>query len=336
MDLHHLSPTRTWIKRGAGQHVAIDRDEFHADHAIRARLLQSLALSGMPVVTDPLPQEMRDLLGEALSQTLETLSVALLADEDLVDQVVATAMRQAMHHRVGSALPSISIIAATRRPERLAIFARTLERQQSSLPSRAQVIVALHGHAFGAHSAALIRRHCPQATVLQADPRQPFGAVLQAACQRAEGDLLTKMDDDDHYAAHHVWDLALTATFRAVPLVGRAAEFVHLHTPDVTIRRRFAVTSGLADTVAGGTIMITRAMLGAVGGWPGSRRFVDRDLLTAVRRAGGTIFRSMPFGYLLVRHGQGHTWHASDDWFLNDAVRHWRGCAREQAGITAG
>jgi hypothetical protein len=107
-------------------------------------------------------------------------------------------------------------------------------------------------------------------------------------------------------------------------VVGKGAEFVYLVPRDVTVRRRMA--SEIYDGyVAGGTILLGRGDLEAVGGWRPVQRSVDRALLERVLAAGGLVYRTHGFGYIYARHHEGHTWDVSLDHFDRDPVRRWTG-----------
>ena len=82
------------------------------------------------------------------------------------------------------------------------------------------------------------------------------------------GDLLTKMDDDDLYAAHHIWDLVLARQYSGAQLVAKAVETVYLTRTNTTVQQFL----GGAETyrwphLAGGAMMIARGDLERVGGW---------------------------------------------------------------------
>ena len=61
--------------------------------------------------------------------------------------------------------------------------------------------------------------------------------------------------------------------------------------------------------VAGGTLMLDRALLREVGSFRRVRKFVDSQLLESVLAAGGAVYRTHGLGYVLHRTEGGHTWH---------------------------
>jgi hypothetical protein len=94
----------------------------------------------------------------------------------------------------------------------------------------------------------------------------------------------------------------------------------------VTVRRRDA-TESYRPIVAGGTMMLSRDALASVGGFRPMRRHVDAGLLSAVRAAGGSVYRTHGHGYLLRRGSTGHTWDPGLPYFVSRSRtdEQWRG-----------
>ena len=153
-----------------------------------------------------------------------------------------------------------------------------------------------------------------------------FGAVLAAAAEAASGDVVLKMDDDDWYGPDVVTDLLWARRTSGAELVGMPAEFVYLEQLGITVRRRTAVER-TGRVVAGGTLMIDRGHLRALGGFRPVTRYVDAQLIAAVRRAGGRVHRTQGLGYVLRRGAGGHTWAAGLGYFLTRraVAEQWRG-----------
>ena len=94
----------------------------------------------------------------------------------------------------------------------------------------------------------------------------------------------------------------------------------------VTVRRDVVEYDTYGRVVAGGTrSIIARGDLEALGGWRPTPSGVDRALLDRVLQAGGLIYRTWSIGFIYRRHGVGHTWDPSDDYFLRGAGARWEG-----------
>ena len=215
--------------------------------------------------------------------------------------------------------PEVSVLMATRRPDMLASAVANVARQ--TYP-RLELVLALHGDGFdSARLAELTAGLSRPVRVVPVGAEAPLGRVLDAAAAAAEGVLLTKFDDDDLYGAEHVWDLVLAREYSRAELVAKGAEYVYLAASDVTLHRfggkgeRFS----RRPTVAGGTMLMAASDLADAGGWRPLPARVDEALIKDVDRAGGRIYRTHGAGYVLVRHGVGHTWPAADDYFLAQA-----------------
>ena len=68
-------------------------------------------------------------------------------------------------------------------------------------------------------------------------------------------------------------------------------------------------------------------------GWRGLPRGVDVALIDDVASAGGTVWRTHPFGYLLRRTTGRHTWSVDERYFERQAEQRWDGLALDVAGV---
>lgn len=300
-----------------------------------ARAVAGLAMAGVPLVTDRITEQTRAMLGEELSNAL-TQDADL--DEPLRREEHSIRVRRAAlkHHstlawrtRVAAiagvrhaAYPLVSILLATRRPERLDFALRQVSKQRGP-----DVELVLAAHGFDPDPARVRdalgdRPH----TILSLPADTLFGDVLRAATDAAGGDVVLKMDDDDWYGPDVVTDLLLARHYTGAELVGMPAEFVFLE-PIWTMIRRRGGSETHAAVVAGGTMMIDRPLLRGIGGFRSVRRFVDAQLLASVRAAGGSIYRTQGLGYVLRRTSAGHTWETGLGYFLTrrSLANQWRG-----------
>ena len=160
-----------------------------------------------------------------------------------------------------------------------------------------------------------------------------LGSVLNAATAQASGTLLAKMDDDDVYGAEHLWDLVLAHEYSGAALVGKFPATVYLSRPDRTVRRRRVRSETWSRSITGGAMLIARSDLDRAGGWRRVRRHEDEALIDDVLRVGGGVYRTHDAGYVLVRHGEQHTWETDDADFLAQAEAVYPGWHPALAGI---
>lgn len=212
--------------------------------------------------------------------------------------------------------PTVSLVIATHRPERLA---HALAQARSQNYPYLQIVVAVHSDE-PVDVRALMDGWTGDWVAIGVPRHLSLGQVLHEASMRAEGDLISKMDDDDYYSPDHIWDLVLARMYSGAEVVGKALDHIYLAEQDLTVFRPTYGAEKYADFVAGGTILISAGDLAQVGGWRPVPRSVDRALLDAVIRSGGLIYRTHGVGYTYVRHGSSNTSQVSDEHFLTKNV----------------
>ncbi|CAB4654496.1 unannotated protein [freshwater metagenome] len=218
-----------------------------------------------------------------------------------------------------NAWPTVSVVLATHRERFIDHAVAQLARL--AYPNL-QIIVGLHGVEVDESRFAPIAHDLK---VVRMSNDIPFGTALQQLSQHAEGQLITKMDDDDFYGPEHVWDLVLARMYSGATLVGKALDWIHVESANTTAFRPEYVAETYAPFIAGGTMLISRADLDALGGWRPVAKSVDRALIERVQHTGGTIYRTHGLGYLYERRGEGHTATPNEDHFLTKTTRTYEG-----------
>ncbi|MDP2014092.1 MAG: hypothetical protein Q8L05_07695, partial [Actinomycetota bacterium] len=217
------------------------------------------------------------------------------------------------------AWPTVSVIVMTHRDR----FVDHLVAQLSQLRyPRLQIVVGLHGVQIDHQRFAGIPG---DVKIVDISADVPFGTALQQLSQRADANLISKMDDDDFYGPEHIWDLVLARMYSGATLVGKALDWIHVESANVTAFRPEYAAESYAPFIAGGTMLISRADLDSVGGWRPVAKSVDRGLINQVRDSGGAIYRTHGLGYLYERRGEGHTANAVEEHFLTKTTRTYEG-----------
>jgi hypothetical protein len=282
------------------------------DHESRA------SLEELDLVTVATPSAVTDLSGYRLS--VDASRRAMITGDPALR---ATALGSSSRLR----LPTVSVIVSSQRPDGIGACIGYLSAQ--TYPDF-EVIVGTHGYVADEDtaerwSAAL---HAPL-RVVSLPARLTLGEVLGRLTRMADGELITKVDDDDHYGADHLTDLMLAWHSSGGDLVAKGARFVHLPDFDRTIDRGWAAPEGYNVTPAGGTLMLSRSTLAHAGGWSESSRHVDSDLLARVRSRGGVTYRTHGLEYVYVRRTGGHTWETTMDELTGQARQVYKGLPRE-------
>ncbi len=328
-------------------HHVVDTAEFHESTTRRAATLTAHAAAGAVVhIVDGDP-ELRSMLGSTLYDLMadpastsasehhrEAISVAMRREALRTHSLRARA-RQILEPTgfEGPPLPLVSILLATRRPAQLQDAIGAVTRQ--AYP-RIELVLALHGDGFDKRDVERLRAGIEHPNRVVYVPREaPLGAVLNAAVAESTGTLLTKFDDDDFYGPEHIWDLVLAHEYSRACLVGKAAEYVYLQHSDRTIHRFRGGGERLGTelSLAGGAMMISRNDLDAILGWQDIPSGVDQALIKDVTGSGRRLYRTHGKGYILVRHGDTHTWAVDDGYFMDQAQEVRDGCDLAFAGI---
>jgi len=301
------------------------------------RLVASLAMTGVPLTCLPVPTWARALLHPALLAVLEE---APDLDDPMSREVHSIRARRAayQHHSaaawrrtvadltgaVSATPPRVSVLLPTRRPEQLAFALRQVARQRGV---QLELVLATHGHDADERLVTDLSESTPvRVTCLSGPADEAFGSLLNRAAERAGGDLLLKMDDDDWYGPDFVTDLLMARDYSGADLTGTPPEFTYVEPLGVTVHRR-NLTEAFRPVVAGGTMLFSRDCFTAVGGFRGTRRYVDASLLQALSSAGASVYRTHGHGYVLRRGRVGHTWDPGLGYFVSRSrtSQQWRG-----------
>ena len=318
-----------------------------SEPALRAAALAARAATGAVVRIGGHDPELRALLGEELHDLMadgdriagadaherEAISIDMrrtaLRNHSLrarARQVIAAAGREASP-------PTVSVLLATNRPERLEAAVASVAAQ--TYPAT-ELVLAPHGGGFAGDAIArAVEAAGVPVRVVPIASTEPLGAVLNAAVAASTGALLAKLDDDDYYSPHHLWDLVLAHEYSQAELVAKGAEYVYVAGQDRTLRmfgRRGERYLGYPG-VSGGAMLISRHDLAQAGGWRRVPRHVDTDLARDVTCIGGRIYRTHGRGYLRVRHGDNHTWDVDESHFTGRAADAREGLDLAFAGI---
>ena len=210
--------------------------------------------------------------------------------------------------------PRTTVLLATNRPD---FVERGLANVARQTQSQVDICLVLHGSRFDDMDPP--DRDGLVSSVIRAPDTWLLGDCLNAALDTARGELVAKMDDDDHYGAEHLRDLVTAWGYSGADLVGKRVEYVHLAQRGVTLRRPTSRPERLRPHVGGPTLFGARETLRR-------HRFlrvpnrVDSTLYERVRADGGTVYGIHSRDLVLERHGDGHAWAAEDDEFLQTAI----------------
>ena len=313
--------------------IGTDGQPFEA-----AALMSAFAVAGIPLLHGDTVAG-SDLLGAELLAMIARFDIA---DDPITRESKSINMRRvaleyfspsarwghwaSAHGRPLQKPKLVSVVLATRRPERIRAAIAQIARQ--SWP-RVEIVLALHGIDIPERELSALAECGRPITVLRIPTDRVLGEVLNAGVDAAEGQLIAKMDDDDWYGENHLLDLVRAMEYSGAHLVGSQVEFLYLEDLDV-VTRRPPEGERFANHVAGGTMLISTADLLELGGWRPVHRAVDRCLIQAVNASGGSIYRGHGQNYVMHRHSEslrhgGHTWVPDNEVFLQNSAEQWNG-----------
>ncbi|GAA1489410.1 glycosyltransferase family protein [Brachybacterium sacelli] len=306
-----------------------------------ARRIFEITASGTPVVSAPSPA-----IGEFFAE--EEVPVvakredaahvvrALVRSSELRDRTVHLAQRRIWHehtytHRArqvldtvglgqragkrglpgGAGLASVSIMAATNRPDQLDHLVGQVARQSGV---ERQLLLITHGFSSPTETAERARElGVENVVVLEAPSSWSLGACLNAAVERADGEVLSKMDDDDLYGEFYLHDLLRAREFSGADVVGKHAHYMHVAGADATLLRFPWMEHRFTDRVMGPTITADRDVFIAHP-FADVSRGEDTGFLDTVIAADGRIYSADRFNFTQMRRGEtgGHAWSVDD------------------------
>jgi glycosyltransferase involved in cell wall biosynthesis len=178
--------------------------------------------------------------------------------------------------------------------------------------------------------AAIERLGCP-AVVLRRPAGLTLGSCLNDALDVTDARFVAKFDDDDLYGPEYLADAMRAHAYAGAAVVGKHTYYAYLASPERTVLRFPAHEFSYSSTLAGGTLVIDRALTGNLR-FPDISLGEDRAFLTACHRRGLSTFSADRFSFVQVRAGD-NTWTVDHDDFLVGTVPVADGLALDSVNI---
>jgi hypothetical protein len=296
-----------------------------------ARRIFEITASGTPVVSTPSPAindffPMDEVPQVSEPDEAEWTIRALVNSPELRDRMVHRAQRRIWQqhtytHRVNDVLggvgldeqvvrrPSVSVLVSSNRPHQIDHVLETFAGQQDV---QAELLILGHGFEIGPQAESRAKDlGIERFRSLHADSDLPLGACLNLLASKADGDIVTKMDDDDLYGPHYLHDQLAALDYSGADVVGKQAHHMYIAEHDATIVRFPEREHRFTHFVMGPTIMTSRGLL-QEHGFAEIGRGEDTDLLRRLVAAGATIYSCDRFGFVQMRQADAaHTWGAT-------------------------
>ncbi|SDH98984.1 Spore maturation protein CgeB [Sinosporangium album] len=286
-----------------------------------SRAIQETFGDLVPLVTDPVEayNTVLHLINSPEARARQAhLAMREVFDKHLfshrVDQVLQVLGRPTVQRS-----RSVSVVLPTNRSGQIEHAIAQVARQRHR---NLQLILVLHGLDLdpGVVTDKARAAGIPDVTVLTADPSLTLGEILNLGISRADGDLISKMDDDNIYGEHYLSDLVRAFDFSAAEIVGKGAHYTYFPHRDTTVFRLPGLEHRYAHLIQGATILATADLLRAIP-FEAVNAGEDTRLVRRCKEDGIKIYSSDRFNFIYMRGSDAgaHTWQAEDHKLLRNA-----------------
>ncbi|OUV05223.1 MAG: hypothetical protein CBC39_01460, partial [Cellvibrionales bacterium TMED79] len=214
--------------------------------------------------------------------------------------------------------PLVSIITCTRRPEMIDRIVTNMARQNHS---NIELILVLQGFSQS-QSEELIGKlksvdsNIKRVTAMINDSEETLGERFNKAAEKASGEYIAKMDDDDFYFANYLKDMLIPFTFGDYAMVGKKELYMYLSGSQKLIKRFPGMKHQTADFVAGPTFVIKKEVFDKIK-FESRNTGEDSSFVRNLKSAGYKVYASDPFNFIQFRADpKSHTWVVPDEEIL--------------------
>lgn len=224
----------------------------------------------------------------------------------------AREVMEAVGLEIGPQSDSCSVVVCTNRPDHVGTIAENVARQNIG---NLELIVVTHG--FTAEPEDFLScegsERIAHLALIEADASSTLGANLNRGFEAATGDYVFRMDDDDFYGENYVRDQLNAIKFSGAALVGKAETYIYFEEANATFLTFPGKSHRYTDFVRGATFAGPRKTFAELK-FKEQRLGEDSNFIDQVKKAGGKIYSSDRFNYIVNRKGDKsrHTWTVAD------------------------
>lgn len=197
--------------------------------------------------------------------------------------------------------PRVSVIMPTMRPENLDF---AIAQIRSQIGVELEILVATHGFSVEEGRYAGIQ-------FLEFPKDIPLGACLNALVEKAQGQYVAKIDDDDLYGPNYLRDQIHALRYSGATVVGKQASYLYIENTEELIIRKKWREHMWSDMVLGATIVAERSVFESTK-FKEVIRGEDTGFLNDILENGGRIYAADRFNYIQIRSAVPHTWDISE------------------------
>lgn len=293
----------------------IDDSGSYSNIKERVAKLKELAMRGILVHID-----IKDIQINELAQHIDNDLLNLMIAEKTTDHNLRElhsinmrriAMKDYYVQSIKKNFPLVSILLCTKRTRYLS---RILDMIRKQTYPNIEIILGLHG-CHVEHIDEIIKNYPYGIKYIYIDEDITLGAALNQLFFNSNGQLITKIDDDDLYGVEHIYDLVLAHKYSHATVVGKNIQFIYLEDDNKLIQRFIGKGESYDSCIAGGTMMISRDDFLFFNGFADIKSSVDTEMTNRIIKYGGNVYATHAYGYVLMRHNIDHTWNVGNDYF---------------------
>ncbi|MGA8260438.1 MAG: glycosyltransferase family A protein [Arenicellales bacterium] len=207
--------------------------------------------------------------------------------------------------------PSISVLIATKRPEKIG---RVFQVVSGQTYQNLELILVLHGDGFDERE---IGRKFDdfglRGRYLRAPSAWSLGECLRYGCEHTNGSVITKMDDDNMYGPGYLADMAMMLDCSEAVVVGKRRTFTYLEDSGAMKIHRGPEYDYTTGALSGATITFKRELLDEIG-WRALQDGEDVAFCADCFNAGIPVLSGSRFNFVTVRSANGdHTSEVSEE-----------------------
>ena len=148
-----------------------------------------------------------------------------------------------------------------------------------------------------------------------------LGDCLNFGVEKADGDYIAKMDDDDIYGENYLSDSLLALNFSGADVVGKDSYFCYVESKDVMAIKQPNKDNRYSDFISGGTLVIRKHVFEKVR-FHSRNRGEDTNFLKDCKSNRFLIYSSDKYNFIQMRYSNtsAHTWTIEDEEYLKNCT----------------
>ena len=214
--------------------------------------------------------------------------------------------------------PMVSVIMCTNRPHNIDIMIDNYLRQKYR---NKQLIVVINKNDCNIESIRKKLTGISEHKLIIEDEKNSLGKCLNSAVNASEGEIISKMDDDDIYGDHYLADAITAMNYSGADVVGKDSHFAYVESADSLVLIRENRDCRYSDFIIGATLTVRKEVFDKVT-FHDISRGEDSQFLRDCQEKRVSIYSTDAFNYITIRSSNldNHTWKIEDNKFLEKST----------------